>query len=367
MLVLAAEDYSGTHPGPVHPGPEYLSAYTDALQSLGVSYDVYDIDARGRTAPDPLGVLSHYDAVVWYTGDDIFVREPGQPASTGTSRVFGETILAARDYLNDGGKLLVSGQQALIGAWAQLDLRPVQAATAACNNLADCPSDGRCVPAADDFMQYWLGAMAQRPRGGRPAAARRRRHVRAREPVRADALPGGAGRDALRRLRPAGRVQAASRGYEVRGRRARDDESDQRLDAQDRPERGDRRQLRFTVSYDIDVNYDYVFVEAREVGQSTGRRCPTSTATPAPTPATRASRTGARPAPAPRALPDDGARARRPARPARGTPADRRLAAATRTGTSTCRHGPASRSTSSIAYAQDLGHGRRRRLRRRRA
>ena len=93
VLVLAAEDYSGTHPGPVHPGPEYLSVYTDALQSLGLSYDVYDIDARGRTAPDPLGVLSHYDAVVWYTGDDVFVREPGQPATTGTSRVFGETIL----------------------------------------------------------------------------------------------------------------------------------------------------------------------------------------------------------------------------------------------------------------------------------
>ena len=37
VLVLAAEDYSGTHPGPVHPGPEYLSAYTDALRGLGIS------------------------------------------------------------------------------------------------------------------------------------------------------------------------------------------------------------------------------------------------------------------------------------------------------------------------------------------
>ena len=157
VLVLAAEDYSGTHPGPVHPGPEYLSVYTDALQSLGISYDVYDIDARGRTAPDPLGVLSHYDAVVWYTGDDVYVREPGQPANTGTSRVFGETILAARDYLNDGGKLLVSGQQALLGAWAQLVFDPFSAVDCGGNNLVDMTVD-RCVPASDDFMQYWLGA-----------------------------------------------------------------------------------------------------------------------------------------------------------------------------------------------------------------
>ena len=31
----------------------------------------------GSTAPDPLGVLGHYDAVVWYTGDDLVTREPG--------------------------------------------------------------------------------------------------------------------------------------------------------------------------------------------------------------------------------------------------------------------------------------------------
>ena len=102
-----------------------------------MSYDVYDIDARGRTAPDPLGVLSHYDAVVWYTGDDVYVREPGQPANTGTSRVFGETILGARDYLNDGGKLLVSGQQALLGAWAQLVFDPFSDGDCGGNNLAD--------------------------------------------------------------------------------------------------------------------------------------------------------------------------------------------------------------------------------------
>ena len=50
---------------------------TDALTANGVAFDVYDVDAHGRTAPDNLGVLSHYDAVVWYTGDDVVTREPG--------------------------------------------------------------------------------------------------------------------------------------------------------------------------------------------------------------------------------------------------------------------------------------------------
>ena len=42
--------------------PNYLAYYKDALDATGSSYDVYDVDAEGRTAPDALGVLSHYDA-----------------------------------------------------------------------------------------------------------------------------------------------------------------------------------------------------------------------------------------------------------------------------------------------------------------
>jgi hypothetical protein len=58
VLVVAAEDYSGVSP-PQTPGPHYLSCYLNALQANGVTADVYDVDARGRTAPDHLGVLSH--------------------------------------------------------------------------------------------------------------------------------------------------------------------------------------------------------------------------------------------------------------------------------------------------------------------
>ena len=65
VLVLAAEDYSGPTPGDLPPGgPNYLQRYTDALAANGFTPDVYNVDAadRSRTAPHPLGVLSHYDA-----------------------------------------------------------------------------------------------------------------------------------------------------------------------------------------------------------------------------------------------------------------------------------------------------------------
>jgi hypothetical protein len=73
VLILANEDYTGASPVQTH-GPHYLSYYADALTANGIGYDVYDVDARGRKATTALGVLSHYDAVVWYTGDDIITR-----------------------------------------------------------------------------------------------------------------------------------------------------------------------------------------------------------------------------------------------------------------------------------------------------
>ena len=76
VLVVAAEDYTGASPVQAG-GPNYLDYYLDAIRGAGFEADVYDVDARGRTAPDHLGVLSHYDAVVWYTGDDIVTRPAG--------------------------------------------------------------------------------------------------------------------------------------------------------------------------------------------------------------------------------------------------------------------------------------------------
>ena len=110
VLILAVENYTGGSPAYAdNTGPNYLAAYTAALDALGVTYDVYDTDARGLRAPDPLGVLSHYKAVVWYTGDDYVTREPGQPGGTGAHKLAQDVQMAVRDYLNEGGKLLLTG------------------------------------------------------------------------------------------------------------------------------------------------------------------------------------------------------------------------------------------------------------------
>ena len=106
--------------------------------------------------------------MVWYTGEDLYVREPEQPGGTGNSKLFDDEILAVRDYMNEGGKLLATGKFALQGAWDQFLYNPLGAPP---NNycpanqtsgdpLTDTPAGQKfnCVAVSNDFMQYWLGA-----------------------------------------------------------------------------------------------------------------------------------------------------------------------------------------------------------------
>jgi zinc carboxypeptidase/immune inhibitor InhA-like protein len=173
VLILAAEDYTGNSAQPSDAydtanGPKYLSAYTNALKANGIGYDVYDVDAQGRDAPSALGVLSHYRAVVWYTGDDLYVREPGQPGGTGASKLADDEVLAARSYLNDGGKLLTTGKLPLEGAVEELLYNPIGAPpgpfcasnTTQGQGSADDPPNQveNCVAVSNDFLQYYLGA-----------------------------------------------------------------------------------------------------------------------------------------------------------------------------------------------------------------
>ena len=67
-------DVEPARPTRRRPAPNYLSYYTDALKANNINYAVYDVDAMGRKAPDALGVLSHFDAVIWYTGNDNVTR-----------------------------------------------------------------------------------------------------------------------------------------------------------------------------------------------------------------------------------------------------------------------------------------------------
>ncbi|WP_240135883.1 M14 family metallopeptidase [Streptomyces sp. MUM 178J] len=108
-LVIAEEGASARH----------TRTYVDALRAAGRKAAVWDVATQG--APHPLGVLSHFSAAVHYTGD----RAPG-----------GETQLALRDYLNEGGRLIEAGEAA--GGSAQV---------------------GRAV--TNDFSQYYLGAYSR--------------------------------------------------------------------------------------------------------------------------------------------------------------------------------------------------------------
>ncbi|MFJ9341186.1 M14 family zinc carboxypeptidase [Streptomyces sp. NPDC101733] len=95
---------------------QQAQTYVDALRANGKSAAVWDVAVQG--APHHLGVLSHFRTAVHYTG----AKAPG-----------GDTQLAVRDFLNEGGKLIEAGE--LAGGRAQV---------------------GRAL--TDDFSQYFLGA-----------------------------------------------------------------------------------------------------------------------------------------------------------------------------------------------------------------
>ncbi len=154
VLVVAAEDYTGISPPyKKADGPSYLSYYLDALAANGIGADVYDVDANGRRSPDALGVLSHYRAVIWYTGDDIITREPGMSPGT-ASRLANDEVLDVRAYLNEGGRLLYTGKYAGFEYAFGYEFQPE---TNALCNPNDNGEDG-CLPLSDDFLQYYLGA-----------------------------------------------------------------------------------------------------------------------------------------------------------------------------------------------------------------
>ena len=168
VLVVAAEDYTGASPVQDPAGPHHVDTYTDALAANGQQADVYDIDASGRVAPDALGVLSHYDAVVWETGDDLVTRTAGR-AGGNIDRLAMDELLEARSYINEGGKVLLAGdsagQQYTSAAVGNQLYDPK--GEIACNPLPPGTDPRRCLPSfgsfgggdtTSDVLQYYLGA-----------------------------------------------------------------------------------------------------------------------------------------------------------------------------------------------------------------
>ncbi|MBO3746263.1 zinc carboxypeptidase [Streptosporangiaceae bacterium NEAU-GS5] len=163
VLIVAAEDVTGASPTQTTTTAKYADDYATALTAAGYTSDVYDVDANARTAPHPLGVLSHYKAVIWETGDDIIPRTVGQPG--GTAANLAESLeLVFRDYLNEGGKLFAAGKYALFGqnANGQYWYEPDYPAQPECTARAKPP----CLALSNDFPQYYLGAYAAIDGGG---------------------------------------------------------------------------------------------------------------------------------------------------------------------------------------------------------
>ncbi|GAA2901971.1 M14 family metallopeptidase [Streptosporangium fragile] len=180
VLVLANEDYTGFNPD--YPSsvtaPKYAAQYAQALQTAGYASETWDVDAQG--VPHHLGVLGHFKAVAWYLGDDRLAMD-AQDVATQTplgplpdldvKRSQQDLTVSVRDYLNEGGKLLYTGETtgyfgllgtSLGGIYYGLDGAPD----------ADCvvtTQDGffeECLILADDFAQYYLGVNGRNPRSG---------------------------------------------------------------------------------------------------------------------------------------------------------------------------------------------------------
>ena len=172
VLIVAHEDRTGAVniPGYDSTSPEtpnYLETFEKAVADSGRTSDVWDVDAEGRQAPDHLGVLSHYDAVVWYLGNNFVTRTSGRGPGN-VDRLHNEMTLEVRAYLNEGGRLLYNGQ------WAGA-LENGQAGTQLYDPVAGevCVEGGRlvldrCQVLSDknDFLQYWLGAFIYNSDGG---------------------------------------------------------------------------------------------------------------------------------------------------------------------------------------------------------
>ena len=170
VLVVANEDYEGVNPDypPEVTAPKHAQAYVDALAARGIAASVWDVTSQG--VPHHLGVLDHFDGVVWYLGDNRLTQDPEDFV---TETFFGDfedaavaerqqyLTIAVRDYLNEAGKLVHSGETAAYygqfgsdvgGIWYGLDGAPEQDCVITFDPFSDC------LLLADDFAQYYLGA-----------------------------------------------------------------------------------------------------------------------------------------------------------------------------------------------------------------
>ena len=136
VLIIANEDYTGVNPTyPPRTRTEVPRRARRGAAANGVTPDVWDVDAQG--VPHDLGVLGHYDAVLWYLGDNRLTQDPDDVIDRDVLRRLrgrlGRRAPAVpdalrRDYLNEGGKLALAGETA--GTTASAGLPSVASTTA---------------------------------------------------------------------------------------------------------------------------------------------------------------------------------------------------------------------------------------------
>ena len=224
VLVVANEDYTGVNPE--YPdsvtAPKYLDTHVRAVEDAGYVADTWDVDAQG--VPHELGVLGHYDGVLWYLGDNRITQDPDDFL---TSTPFGPLpdisvaerqqylTMAVRDCLNAGGKLVHAGETAQFeglpgistvvgGLYYGLNGAPEEPCV-----ISPRPGGSTvgffedCLILADDFRQYWLGGFTRTGTAGPDGVAGgRRAHRRVRGCLRGSGRRGCESAERGRRLHP---------------------------------------------------------------------------------------------------------------------------------------------------------------------
>jgi subtilisin family serine protease len=87
---------------------DYTWYYAQALEDLGLTYDIYDVDAHfgsATTIPDA-ATLARYDALIWETGDN-YSPDGTFTIPTGPTQIDQDKLT---EYMNNGGTVIAMGQ-----------------------------------------------------------------------------------------------------------------------------------------------------------------------------------------------------------------------------------------------------------------
>jgi hypothetical protein len=173
VLIIANEDYTGVNP--TYPAsvtaPKYAGEYAAALTANGVASETWDVDAQG--VPHDLGVLSHFRGIVWEIGDNRLTQDPedeitetplGNLPDLAVAERQQFLTMAVRDFLNAGGKLVHTGETAgyygLLGSAVGGLYYGLDGAHTEDCVISSFPGFFEdCLFLADDFSQYYLGAL----------------------------------------------------------------------------------------------------------------------------------------------------------------------------------------------------------------